>query len=221
MPRPHEDRERHTTTDEAAGGPIVILAPGSWWVIDVLHVAAERAPAAIASYETLIEKARAATPKAHEAAVLRSDNHRRVIVMLRVDGHEAFRHLASAWDDHHLFAERRAVAESQALAIFRLATAADEAVLDPTSHDAFAFERVRLSGAGASPVAKSIAAAPGYRGVAIFGADDDGASAIVYRFTHAEGIEAFRTGPDAQRILGPIAESGEAFYPVHVVRTFG
>jgi hypothetical protein len=32
MPRPHEDLKRHTLTDHTVGGPIVVLAPGSWWV---------------------------------------------------------------------------------------------------------------------------------------------------------------------------------------------
>ena len=140
--------------------------------------------------------------------------------MLRVDGHEAFRHLKAAWDDHHLFAERRAVAESQDLGLFRLASATDEAVLDPTSHDAFSFERLSLGIERVRPVSTLIAAAAGYRGAAIFGSDDDSASAIVYRFTHAQEIEEFRAGRDAQRILGPIGDSGEAFYPIHVVRTF-
>ena len=56
MSRPHEDRERHTSTDHTSGGSIVILTPGSWWAIDVLRVAAERSDAAIAAYETLIER---------------------------------------------------------------------------------------------------------------------------------------------------------------------
>jgi hypothetical protein len=221
MPRPHEDRERHTPTDHAAGGPILILAPGTWWAIDVLRVAAERAPAAIASYETLIEKARASKPKAHEAALLRSDNHRRVIVMLRMDGHEAFRHLASAWDDHHLFAERRAVAESQSLALFRLGALTGEAVLDPKPHDAFAFEHILQSVERVRQLTAAVASAPGYRGSAVFGSADDTTSAIVYRFTHIAEIEAYRATPATQRILGPVARSGEAFFPVHIVRTFG
>jgi len=96
MPRPHEDLQRHTLTDHTSGGPIVTFAPVSWWAIDVVQVTEERAPAAIASYETLIEKARAAAGKAHEAAVLCSHNHRRVVALLRLDGHEAYGHLASA-----------------------------------------------------------------------------------------------------------------------------
>jgi len=127
MPRPHEDLERHTVTDQRPGGPIVTLRPDTWWAIEVAHVAAERAGAGVATYETLIEKARASAPKAREAAVLRSHNDRRVIAMLHVDGHEAYRHLASAWDDHHLLAERHAVAESRSLALYRLAATAGEA----------------------------------------------------------------------------------------------
>lgn len=181
---------------------------------------AGRAGAAVSSYETLIEKARASTPKAHEAAVLRSRNDRRVIALLRLDGHEAFRHLTSAWDDHHLLAERHAVAESMSLALYRLATATGEAVIDPTSSDAYAFERLLLSAERVRAAITSIAGAPGFRGVCVFGSDDDTSSALFYRFTHIDEIEAFRATPEAQRSLGTIGGSGEALYPVHVVRTF-
>jgi hypothetical protein len=220
MPRPHEDLERHTVTDQRPGGPIVTLRPDTWWAIEVAHVAAERAGAGVATYETLIEKARASAPKAREAAVLRSHNDRRVIAMLHVDGHEAYRHLASAWDDHHLLAERHAVAESRSLALYRLAATAGEAAVDPDSKDACAFEHLLLSVERVRPAATALAAAPGFRGASIFGTDDDRASAIVYRFTNIEAIEAFRETHEAQRILGLIAATGETFYPVHPVRTF-
>lgn len=220
MPRPHEDLERHTSTDHHAGGPIVTFRPDTWWAIEVAHVAAERAVAQVSSYETLVEKARASAAKAHEAVVFRSHNDRRVIALLRIDGHEAFRHLASAWDDHHLLAERHAVAESRSLALYRQAATAGEAAVDPTSTDACAFEHVLRRVEQVRTVTTAVAAAPGFRGVSVFGTDDDRASAIVYRFTNIEAIEAFRETHEAQRILGLIAATGETFYPVHPVRTF-
>jgi len=220
MPRPHEDLERHTLTDHRPGGQIVPLRPDTWWAIEVAHVAAERAGAGVATYETLIEKARASAAKVHEAVVLRSHNNRRVIAMLHVDGHEAYRHIASAWDDHHLSAERHAVAESRSLALYRLTATAGEAAIDPDSKDGCAFEHLLLAVERVLPVAAALVAAPGFRGASIFGTDDGSASAIVYRFTNIEAIQAFRATPEAQRILGPTGGTGETFYPVHPVRTF-
>jgi hypothetical protein len=221
MPRPHEDIQHHTSTDHRPGGPIIRFAPNAWWAIEVAHVAAGRAPAGVATYETLIEKARTSAPKVREAGVLRSHNDRRVIALLELDGHEAFRHLTAAWDDHHLFAERHAVAESRSLALYKVAATAGEAALDPTSTDVCAFEHVLVGAAHLGTLVVLLAAAPGFVGASIFGTDDDSASAIVYRFTHNDEIAAFRATPEALRALGPAATTGDTFYPVHAVRTFG
>ena len=218
--RPHEDLDRHTITDHRPGGPTIVFAAPAWWAIAVVHVAAERAAAGIASYETLIEKARTSATKAHEAAVLCSENRRRVIVLLRLDGHDAFGHLTAAWDEHHLLAERHAIAESRSIALYRLAMSAGETVLDPSSTDAYAVERLVLSPERTRASAASILGAPGFRGVSTLGADDDGAVVILYRFAHVEQVEAFRATAEAQQTLGPIAAGGETFYRVHVVRTF-
>ncbi|HTU70174.1 MAG TPA: hypothetical protein VMF11_07610 [Candidatus Baltobacteraceae bacterium] len=207
MTRPHEDLQRHAPTDHRVGGPVVAFAPGSWWAIDVVHVASNREDAAISSYETLIEKARASGTRAREAAVLAAHDHRRVIVLVHLDGHEAFRHLNAAWDDHHLFTERHAVAESHAIALYRLAACSGEGRIDPATHDAYAFEHALIGGEAARAAIDAAAKAPGFRGVCLFTTDDDRASAIVYRFEQREQIDAFRA-------------PGEVFYPVHAVRTF-
>jgi hypothetical protein len=186
----------------------------------VAHVAAERAPAGVAAYETLVEQARVAAPKAREAAVLESHNRRRVIALLHLDGHEAFRHLTAAWDDHHLFAERHAVAESQSLALYRLVTNLGESTIDPASTDAYAFEHVSLDAERTRAAAAPIVAAPGFRGAILFGADGADASAVLYRFAHAEEIEAFRATPEAEHVLGSSRAPGETFYTVRPVRTF-
>ncbi len=219
MPRPHEDLQRHTPTDHRPGGPAIALTP-LWWAIGVVHVAAERAPAGIASYETLIEKARVSAPKARESAVLESRNHRRVIVLLHLEGHEEFKHLTAAWDDHHLFAERHAVAESHSLALYRLVALAGEAAIDPSSTDAYAFERVLFGADRTRAVMSAIASAPGFRGASLFEEDDGGASVILYRFSRGEEIEDLRATSQAQRALGPTGEPGETFYEVRPVRTF-
>ena len=103
MPRPHEDLERHTPTDHRPGGVPIGFPQGVWVAIDVAHVKADRVGAGISAYETLIEKARkSSSMKARSAVVLRSANNRRLIALVEIEGHEAFRHLKSAWDDHHL-----------------------------------------------------------------------------------------------------------------------
>jgi hypothetical protein len=206
MPRPHEDRRHHTTTDHHAGGPAIVFALPAWWAIAVVHVTAERADAGIASYETLIEKARTSAARVQEAAILCSRDHRRVIVLLHLDGHEGFRHLCAAWDDHHLVAERHDVAQSASLTLYSLATNLGEAAIDPTSTDAVAFEQFSAGLEGTHAVTSPIAAAAGFRGASTFRSDDDSTSAIIYRFAHVEEIGAFR--------------ASETLYPVHVVRTF-
>lgn len=219
MPRPHEDRQRHTPADHRPGGPTIVLAP-LWWAIAVAHVSAERVDAGTASYETLIEKARSSAAKVRESMVLRSHDRRRVIALLHLDGHEAFGHLSAAWDDHHLFAERRAVGESRSLSLYRLATSVGESAIDAASTDAYAFERVLLDIERARAAAAPIAAAAGFGGASIFAADDDRAAIILYRFAHVDEIEAFRATREGQLALGPIGVMGDTFYPVHIARTF-
>jgi hypothetical protein len=186
-------------TDHHSGGPVIPFTAPSWWAIAVVDVKEDRGPAGVASYETLVEKARAGAAKVREAAILLSHNQRRVIAMLHLDGHEAFRHLVAAWDDHHLVAERRDVAESLNLGLYRLTTVTGEAAIDPTSHDAYAFEHGSVDVASGVP--------PGVRGTGIFDADDGRARAIIYRAEHIEQIEAGRT-PE------------QTFYAVKPVRTF-
>jgi hypothetical protein len=218
MPRPHEDLERHTPTDHRPGGAPVEFTPGAWCAIDVVHVKADRVDAGIAAYETLIEKARTSTAKARAAVVLRSVNKRRVIALVEIEGHDAFRHLASAWDDHHLKAERHAVAESSALALYRLAASTGTVSLDPASKDAYAFEHIARGPERVRPLIATIAAAQGFRGVLLFGSDDASASAIIYRFAHAAEFDAFRQSPTARQALDA---GGDSVSAVHPVRTFG
>jgi len=220
MARPHEDRELHTTVEHRPGGLPILFAAGAWCAIEVVHVEADRVDAAIAAYETLIEKARTSSAKAGIAAVLRGVNDRRVIALIELDGHEGFRHVQSAWDDHHLFAERRAVAESTSLALYRLAASSGEVFIDPATHDAYAFEHLAREPERARGAIAPIVAAAGFRGVSIFGTDDASASAILYRFERAEQFDAFRAGPAGREALGPIGATGETVYAVHPVKTF-
>jgi len=68
--------------------------------------------------------------------VLRSVDRRRVAALLELEGRDAFRRLESAWDDRHLEAGHRAVAERASLAFYRLAGTAGDAAIDPLSRDA-------------------------------------------------------------------------------------
>lgn len=221
MTRPHEDLERHTPTDHRPGGVPVDFAPGAWCAVDVVHVKANRVDAGISAYETLIEKARTASPHARTGVVFRSVNDRRVIVLVAIDGHVAFRHLQTAWDDHHLNADRHAVAESTTLALYRVIATTGAASFDPEAHDAYAFERVARAPDRLQALVPVIAAAPGFRGVVVFGSDDASTSAIVYRFAHAAEFDAFRASAAARQVLGDTGTSGESVAAVHPVRTFG
>ncbi|HWZ59923.1 MAG TPA: hypothetical protein VNW46_13190 [Gemmatimonadaceae bacterium] len=221
MTRPHEDLERHSPTDHRPGGAPIQFPPGAWCAIDIVNVRADRMNAGISTYETLIEKARTSSTRARAGAVLRSVNHRHVIAILEIEGHEAFRHLQSAWDDHHLNADRHAVAESSTLGFYRLTTCAGAAALDPATKDAYAFEHVARGPERARPLITAIAAAEGFRGALVFGADDESASAIIYRFTRATAFDTFRWSAAARQVLGPVGASGEAAVPAHPVRTFG
>lgn len=195
--RPHEDLERHTPVDHRPGGVPITFAPGAWCAIDVVHMKAERVDAGIAAYETLIEKARKASLGVRVAAVLRSVNHRRVIALVELEGHEAFRQLQSSWDDHHLVAARRDVAESSTLGLYRVAASSGDASIDPESKDAYVF---------------ALQAAPpqahGYRGLLVFGSDAGDHSAILYRVAHLADFDGLRA-------------DGDTTSAVHPVRTFG
>jgi DNA-3-methyladenine glycosylase II len=208
MTRPHEDLQRHTPTDHRPGGVPIEFEKGAWCAIDVIDVKVSRVDAGIGSYETLIEKARGSTAiPVRAAAVLRSDNKRRVIALLEIPGHEAFGHMRSAWDDHHLFAERHDVAESTALALYRVIDGAGTTAIDPAAHEIYAFERVALRPEQAASFVATAQAAPGFRGILVFGSDDGAVAAVIYRFDHKDRLEAFR--------------SGGAVTLVQPVRTFG
>jgi hypothetical protein len=220
MPRTHEDLERHELVDHRSGGPAITFANGEWCAIAIAHVAAERIGAGLTTYETLVEEARNASAHAHAAAVLRSANSRRVIVFAGLDGHESFRHLSAAWDDHHLFAAHHAVAESRSLTLHRLVARSGLVTVDPSSDDAYAIEHVSAQVDNVRRLAEPIAAATGFRGVLVFGTDDGHGSTIVYRFGHATEIDTFRSTPVAVAMLGDAGAAGDTRYAVHPIKTF-
>jgi len=220
MPRPHEDLERHTPVDHRPGGQPIECTVGTWYAIEVAHVRAERSEAGLASYETLIEKARSSSAKARASAVFCSLNKRRVIALITIDGHDSFRHIQSAWDDHHLTAEHRDVAESTSLARYRCTASTGKALIDPASTDAYAFEKVSRSPETVGELRASIEGAQGFRGLLIFGAEDAASAAILYHFAHHDDIDSFRTSAVAVNVIGPVGTSGDTLHHVHPVKTF-
>lgn len=193
MTRPHEDIQHHTAVDHKPGGPPVRIAPNAWCAIDVVHVKSERVDAGISSYETLIEKARTSAAKGRTAAILRSLDNRRVIVLLTLGGHQDFAHLKSAWDDHHLRAEKHTVAESSTLALYQLVHAIGEVGLDAQAKNVYAVEHIGVDAEKAQAIAQTTAQAAGFQGALIFGSDDGTSSVLIYQFEHPSEFAVVKT----------------------------
>jgi hypothetical protein len=218
MSRPHEDRERHTLVDHRTGGDPVALAVGSWLVLGVAHVKAERSDAGISAYETLLERAATSKARAHPAAILLSADRRRVITLAGVTGRDGFTAIAAAWDDHHREAQHRAIANSQALGLFSVASAIGAAVLDPGSHDAFAYEQfLRPVPNAADPFAAAVEHEP-FRGAVVLSGDGR-TTVILSRFARVAAYEEFRASL-ATTALGPPGAAGSVAFPVRTIRTF-
>jgi hypothetical protein len=220
LSRPHEDRERHTLVDHRPGGAPITFPTGSWLVLGVARVKAERSDACVAAYESLVEKARTSNVHAGPAVVFSSHDGRRVITMVGVRGHDGFRHLAAAWDDHHRFAQHRAIAESVSLGLFEVAASVAAAEVDPASHDAFVYEQVERPVADVSGLFASVGASSDLLGATILQGDDDRTTVILSRFAHLAAYEAFRAGRATANALGPADLSGSTSFQVGPTRTF-
>lgn len=220
MARPHEDRERHTLVDHRPGGVLIAFPAGSWVVLGVARVKADRSDACIAAYESLVEKARTSNVHAGPAAVLAARDGRRVVTLVGVRGHDGFRHLAAAWDDHHRFAQHRAIAESVSLGLFEVAAAIGTAAFDPASHDAIAYERFDRPLPNVAGLFAANGVPADFHGATILHGDDGAGTVLFTDFAHVEAYEAFRTGRAAANALGAIGRSGATSFPVHLARTF-
>lgn len=219
MSRPHEDRERHTLVDHRPGGSSAAFTVGSWLAVGVARVKAERNDACIAAYETLVEKAGTSNVHAGPAVVFSSDNGRRVVAMVGVRGHDGFRHLAAAWDDHHRSEQHRAIAESLSFALYEVAAGIGAADIDPASHDVYVYERLERPVPRASELFSSLGAETGFRGATVFNGDGATVTVILSRFAHLAAYDAFRTGRAAVNALGSAGESGDASFAVHARKT--
>ncbi len=192
---------------------------GSWLAIGVALVKAERNDACIAAYETLVEKARTSNVHADPAAVFASDNGRRVVAMVGVRGHDGFRHLAAAWDDHHRSEQHRVIAESVSFALYEVAASIGAADIDPASHDVYEYERWERPVPRASELFTSLGVEPDFRGATVFQGDGATATVILSRFAHRAAYDAFRTGRAALNALGSAGESGDTCFAVHPRKT--
>lgn len=193
MTRPHEDLQHHIAVDHKPGGEAIRFTPNAWCAIDVVHVKAERVDAGLASYETLLEQARTSSAKARPSAILQSLDKRRIIVIASLGGHDAFRHLKAAWDDHHLRAERHDVVESTTLALYQVAHAIGEVGLDSQAKNVYAVEHIAVDATKAQAIARTTAQSPGFQGALVFGSEDGSTSVLVYQFEHPTEFAVVKT----------------------------
>lgn len=217
--RPHEDRERHTLVDHRPGGSPILFSVGSWLAIGTARVKAERLDACVSAYETLVEAARASNVHADPAAIFAAANGRRAVTFVGVRGHDGFRHLTAAWDDHHRNAEHRVIAESVSFALYEVAASVAAADIDPTSHDTYVYERLGRPVSRASELFSSLASAPDFRGALVCHNDADTATVLLSRFAHIAAYDVFRASRNALNALGSPGEAGESSFAVHPRKT--
>ncbi len=90
----------HTNVDHRETGPdLALAASGAWIALAEFHTKPDRQHAAIAAAETRIElfqRERHVT----SALVMASNDGHRVVALLWIGGHDDFRSLQSAWDQH-------------------------------------------------------------------------------------------------------------------------
>jgi hypothetical protein len=219
LARPHEDREKHTLVDHRAGGPTVAFAPASWVAIGVAHVKADRNDACVAAYETLVEKARTSNVHASPAVIFASQNERRVVTVVGVQGHDGFRHLSAAWDDRHRNAQHRAISESVSFTLYKVVAHAGNADVDPASDDSYVYERVDRAVQNATDLFSSLNTSLDFRGATLLYDDVASATVIVSRFAHIAAYDTFRAGPEATKLLGVPGEPGTTSFQVHPRKT--
>jgi hypothetical protein len=214
----------HTPVDHRAGGPPLVLRAGAteWTAVELIHARSDRADAAIAASETLIELlGKEVDVKA--AAIFVSRHKRRVATFVWLTGHDAYAKLQHAWDKHHLEREHREAVEKRDLSLCRVSAVAGDATIEPAAHTVSAIERLGVSAARAEEVLNVIAKShpAGFVGAAVFGADDGTHSYLMHRWEHKESLAAFRESAAATKVIGPVGETGDAFDFYQPVRTFG
>jgi hypothetical protein len=137
-----------------------------------------------------------------------------------VGGHDGFRRLAAAWDDHHRNAQHRVISESVSFGLYEVAADIGAAEIDPASHDAYAFERLERPVQRVSELFSSLDALADFRGVTIFEADGATATVILSRFAHRAAYDSFRNSRAAVNAIGSPGDSGETSFAAHPRKTF-
>lgn len=214
----------HTPVDHRAGGPPLALRAGAteWTAVELIHVRSDRADAAIAASETLIELL-GKEVEVKAAAIFVSRHKRRVATFVWLTGHDAYAKLQHAWDAHHLEREHREAVEKRDLSLCRVSALAGDPTIEPGAHTVSAIERLSLSASKANEALNLIVKShpPGFVGAAVFGADDGTHSYLMHRWEHKESLAAFRESAAATKAIGPAGEIGDAFEFYQPVRTFG
>jgi hypothetical protein len=213
----------HTPVDHRAGGPALTLRAGTteWTAVELIHVRSDRANAAIAASETLIELLGKGVD-VRSAALFVSHHQRRVATFVWLTGHEAYAKLQHAWDEHHLEREHREAVEKRDLSICRVSAIAGDPTIKPGAHTVWAIERLGLSASRAADLLKAIERSrpAGFVGAAVFGADDGTHSYLIHRWEHKESLTAFRESVAATQAIGPPGQTGDAFELYQPARTF-
>ncbi|MGD1068164.1 MAG: hypothetical protein ABR975_15250 [Vulcanimicrobiaceae bacterium] len=129
----------HTTVDHREGGLDVAVGASSGWIaLAQFHTKPERQAAVLASVETLMEQFGHERPVA-EAFVMASRDGHRVIAFLWLGGHDAFRALQSAWDQHHRHLAREHKEEALKIALCHCTATSGEALFAVGGKDVVTF----------------------------------------------------------------------------------
>jgi len=214
----------HTPVDHRAGGPPLVLraGPTEWTAVELIHVRSDRADAAIAASETLIELL-GKEVNVQAAAIFVSRHKRRVATFVWITGHDAYAKLQHAWDEHHLEREHREAVEKRDLSLCRVTAIAGDPTITPGSHTVLAIERLNLSASRAAEVLTLIEKTrpDGFVGAALFVMDDGLRSYLMHRWDHKESLTAFRESAAAMQTIGPVGQTGDPYELYEPVRTFG
>ncbi len=213
----------HTPVDHRAGGPALTLhaGPTEWAAVELIHVRADRAPAAVAASQTLIELL-GREVDVRSAAIFVAKHERRVATFVWLTGHEDYSKLRNAWDEHHLEREHREAVEKRDLSICRVNAVAGDPTIRPGTHTVWAIEKLPLSASRAAEVLTVIERSrpAGFVGAVVFGADDGTHSYFGHRWEHKESVESFRGSAAAVQAIGPAGKTGDAFELYQPVWTF-
>ncbi|MGB8267358.1 MAG: hypothetical protein WCE44_13585 [Candidatus Velthaea sp.] len=130
----------HTNVDHRQRGPDVeILAGKTWIAIAEFTARPDRQEAVISAVETRIELFRQKHHVAPSFLIASRDGHR-VIAFLGVSGHDEFRELQSAWDQHEQHLARTDKAEASKLVLCHCTATSGDPTFSVGSTDVLTFD---------------------------------------------------------------------------------